>query len=133
MRRRGTQCGIGSALLEETPGEFEELFEQYVKELSLYDEELANCEAKESVGDTDCASYLQELFLLPEFRGRGIARDIFCGFIERQKRDTGFCFVPESESGKYFIRLLKEPGILMIYIRKMNFGNSVMFMSAGKL
>lgn len=110
MRRRGTQCGIGSALLEETPGEFEELFEQYVKELSLYDEELANCEAKESVGDTDCASYLQELFLLSEFRGRGIARDIFCGFIERQKRDTGFCFVPESESGKYFIRLLKEAG-----------------------
>ena len=109
MRRRGTQCGIGSALLE-TPGEFAELFEQYVKELSLYDEELANCEAKESVGDTDCASYLQELFLLPEFRGRGIARDIFCGFIERQKRDTGFCFVPESESGKYFIRLLKEAG-----------------------
>lgn len=64
----------------------------------------------EPVGDTDCASYLQELFLLPEFRGRGIARDIFCGFIERQKRDTGFCFVPESESGKYFIRLLKEAG-----------------------
>lgn len=62
----------------------------------------------EPIEDKDCASYLQEMFVRPKYRGRGIAKDIFMSFIRQQKQDTGFCIVPESQSGKYFLKLLDE-------------------------
>lgn len=64
----------------------------------------------QKIGDKDSASYLQELYIAPGFRKRGIAKDIFLRFIKSQIQDTGFCMVEESSSGKYFKRLLEENG-----------------------
>lgn len=60
---------------------------------------------EEEVDENACASYMQELYIVPEYRRRGIAKGIFTGFIKRQKQDTGFCIVEESPSGKYFINI----------------------------
>lgn len=64
----------------------------------------------EPVGDTDCTSYIQELYVLPEFRRRGIAKDILLTFLKTRDRDTGFCITKGSPSGEYFKKLLQENG-----------------------
>ncbi len=65
---------------------------------------------EEEISDTEYTSYLQELYVCPNFRRRGIGRDIFLRFIKNQKRDTGFCMIPESQSGRYWKKLLDEAG-----------------------
>ena len=65
---------------------------------------------KEKITDKDCASYIQELYVIPEFRRRGIAKDIFLSFIESQQQDIGFCMVEDSLSGVYWKKLLEEAG-----------------------
>lgn len=64
----------------------------------------------EPVGDADCTSYIQELYVLPEFRRRGIAKDILLTFLKTRDRDTGFCITKGSPSGEYFKKLLQENG-----------------------
>lgn len=62
------------------------------------------------VEEGDCTTYLQELYVAPAYRKRGIARDIILTFIEACERDTGFCITKESPSGEYFLRILEEKG-----------------------
>lgn len=64
----------------------------------------------EKLDKGNCQSYLQELYVKPEYRGRGIGKDIFLRFIKAQTDDTGFCMIEESKAGKYWTRLLKENG-----------------------
>ena len=52
---------------------------------------------KDDEGD-GCAAYLEEIYVLPGFRGRGIAKDIFLRFLRQQKGDTGFCVIRENRT-----------------------------------
>lgn len=133
--------GYHLVLARQCPKQFEELFADYISELSMEDSALNTIPIEELLGeiwddvkvtayvimvkeelaglfvssvpdaneqDDDSKSYLQEMFVLPQFRHRGIAKDIFLRFIRQQTDNTGFCMVPEGKAGKYWVRLLQE-------------------------
>lgn len=62
------------------------------------------------VSDTDCHTYIGELFILPQYRRCGIASKIVCDYIDTLKYDTGFCYIRDSYAGNLWIRLLNSKG-----------------------
>ena len=62
----------------------------------------------EPVADGDCGAYLQELYVSPEYRGRGIATDIALRFLGSQTGDTGLCVVENSPAGDFWKHLLAK-------------------------
>lgn len=64
----------------------------------------------ESTGDNDCHTYIGELFILPEYRKRGIAGKVVCDYIDSLEYDTGFCYIRNSYAGNLWIRLLNQKG-----------------------
>lgn len=65
-------------------------------------------EKKVAAGEAE--SYLQEIYVSPGFRCKGIAKDIFLRFIGQQTANTGFCMVENSNAGRYWTGLLRENG-----------------------
>ena len=60
------------------------------------------------VEDTDCAAFIQALYVAPEYRRRGIASDIALRFIGSQTRDTGLRMVENSPAGDFWKHLLAK-------------------------
>ncbi|MCQ2457522.1 MAG: GNAT family N-acetyltransferase [Clostridia bacterium] len=56
----------------------------------------------------DCTAYLEEIWILPENRGQGIAKDIFLRFLRQQSGDTGFCVIPSNPAAEMWRGLLKK-------------------------
>lgn len=46
----------------------------------------------------------------PEYRKRGIASRIVCGYLDSLEYDTGFCYIRKSDAEKFRIRLLESKG-----------------------
>ena len=57
-----------------------------------------------------CSSYLEEIWVKPEYRGQGIAKDIFLRFLRQQTGNTGFCVIPSNPAAELWFGLLREEG-----------------------
>ena len=57
-----------------------------------------------------CDAYLEEIWIRPENRGQGIAKDIFLRFLRQQTGVTGFCAIPANPAVELWRALLKKEG-----------------------
>ena len=57
-----------------------------------------------------CDAYLEEIWIRPENRGQGIAKDIFLRFLRQQSGATGFCALSANPAAKMWRALLKKEG-----------------------
>ena len=57
-----------------------------------------------------CGAYLEEIWIRPENRGQGIAKDIFLRFLRQQTAPTGFCVIPSNPAAKQWFGLLEKEG-----------------------
>lgn len=80
-------------------------------------------ETPEEAEADGCGSYLEEIWVRPEFRHRGIAGDIFRRHLRWQKTDTGFCVIEANPAAKYWLSLLKQEG----YEYKLGPGDGFLF------
>lgn len=64
----------------------------------------------EKVGDDDCHTYIGEIFVLPEYRKKGIGSRIVCEYLDSLKYDCGFCYIRDSYAEKLWIELLNRKG-----------------------
>lgn len=62
-------------------------------------------------GAHDAESIIEAIYILPEFRGRGIARDVISRFIKQQKANVGFYMFENSRAKTYFEKVLDEQGV----------------------
>lgn len=67
-------------------------------------------ETREEALRDGCGNYLEELWIRPEHRRRGIATDIVKRYLRQQKTDTGFCVIPDNPAGAFWTGLLKKEG-----------------------
>ena len=65
--------------------------------------------AEEAEAD-GCGSYLEEIWVRPEYRRRGIARNIFLRYLRLQTTDTGFCVIPSNPAKQLWLGLLDAEG-----------------------
>lgn len=65
---------------------------------------------EEPLDEKYAQSYLQEIYVAPAYRRRGIAGDIFLRFIRNQEHDTGLCMVEDSPAGRLWKKLLTQAG-----------------------
>ncbi|MBO2517811.1 MAG: hypothetical protein CW338_11190 [Clostridiales bacterium] len=66
--------------------------------------------SEEEAKEDGCGNYLEEIWLRPEYRGRGIAADIFRRYLRQQKTDTGFCVIPGNPAKDVWLGLLDREG-----------------------
>lgn len=57
-----------------------------------------------------CGAYLEEIWIRPESRGQGIAKDIFLRFLRQQSLPTGFCVIQNNPAAKIWSGLLEREG-----------------------
>lgn len=50
----------------------------------------------EEVNTYGCGSYMEDLYVIPKYRGRGIASDIFSRFIRQQNKPTNLCVMKKN-------------------------------------
>lgn len=50
----------------------------------------------EEVNAYGCSSYIEDLYVVPKYRGRGIASDVFTRFIRQQKKPTNLCVMKKN-------------------------------------
>ena len=67
----------------------------------------------EEVNADGCGSYLEDLYIHPKFRGRGIASDIFLRFVRQQKRPVNFCVMKKNAPAlKLWEDIIQKHGLL---------------------
>lgn len=59
-------------------------------------------------GQAECHTYIGEIFVLSEYRKRGIAGRVACDYISSLEYDTGGGYVRGSKAEKFWIRLLDD-------------------------
>lgn len=57
-----------------------------------------------------CHTYLGELFVLPAYRGRGIASRIAREYLAAQTHDVGLCYVRGSAAERFWLKRMTEWG-----------------------
>lgn len=67
-------------------------------------------ETEEEMIKDGCGNYLEEIWLCPEYRRRGIASDIFLRYLRQQRTDTGFCVIPSNPARERWLGLLEKEG-----------------------
>lgn len=50
----------------------------------------------EEVNANGCGSYMEDLYVIPKYRGHGIASDVFTRFIKQQKKPTNLCVIKKN-------------------------------------
>lgn len=62
------------------------------------------------VGEKDCHTYINELFILESYRKSGLGSQVAIDYFETLQYDTGLCYIRGSIGEKFWLTLMKRHG-----------------------